>query len=83
MSRNEITHEVVTLIRANMPGYENLPEDESVRINNEAGFDSMTFVYIMCKIEAAYNISIPKRKWEKMITLGDLVDAIEKEIAKQ
>ena len=43
----------------------------------------MTFVYIMCKIEATYNISIPKRKWEKMITLGDLVDAIEKEIAKQ
>ena len=43
----------------------------------------MTFVYIMCKIEAMFDITIPKRRWEKMMTLGDVVDAIERELAKK
>ena len=83
MTREEIATKVVELIRVNMPGFEDMQVDESARINTEAGFDSMTFVYIMCKIEATFDVSIPKRKWEKMLTLGDVVDAIEKELAKK
>lgn len=83
MERKEIAKQVVDLIRANMPGFENMEVDEASRINTEQGFDSMTFVYIMCKIESMYEISIPKRKWEKMVTLGDVLDAIEKELAKK
>ncbi|MBE6126593.1 MAG: acyl carrier protein [Erysipelotrichaceae bacterium] len=83
MERKEIAKQVVDLIRANMPGFENMEVDENSRINTEQGFDSMTFVYIMCKIESMYEISIPKRKWEKMVTLGDVLDAIEKELAKK
>jgi len=83
MTRQEIASVVTNLIRANMPGFENMEADESTRINTEEGFDSMTFVYIMCKIESEFDISIPKRKWEKMLTLGDVVDAIEKELAKK
>ena len=83
MTRNEIATKIVEIIRVNMPGFENLEVDESARVNTEAGFDSMTFVYIMCKVEAAFGISIPKRRWEKMRTLGDLVDAVEKELAKK
>ena len=83
MTRNEIATKIVEIIRVNMPGFENLEVDESARVNTEAGFDSMTFVYIMCKVEATFGISIPKRRWEKMRTLGDLVDAVEKELAKK
>ena len=83
MTRQEIGNTVVELIGNNMPGFEHLEYDESARINTEAGFDSMTFVYIMCKIEAAFGISIPKRRWEKMSSLGDIIDAVEKELAKQ
>ena len=83
MTRQEIGEKIVELIRANMPGFEDLQYDESARINTEAGFDSMTFVYIMCKIESTFEISIPKRRWEKMSTLGDIIDAVEKEIAKK
>ncbi|MBQ9457883.1 MAG: acyl carrier protein [Bacilli bacterium] len=83
MNRQEIAKTIVELIRANMPGFENMEVDEAARINTEQGFDSMTFVYIMCKIEAQFGISIPKRRWEKMVTLGDVVDAVEKELAKK
>ena len=83
MSREEIAAKVVEIIKTNMPGFEDLVIVEDTRINTEEGFDSMTFVYIMCKIEAAFDISVPKRRWEKMATLGDIVDAVEKELASK
>ncbi len=83
MTRQEIVSKVAEIVRNNMPGFENLQEDENARINTEAGYDSMTFIYVMCKIETEFDISIPKRKWEKMQTLGDVVTAIEKELAKK
>lgn len=83
MTREEIAEKVRTLIRNNQPGFENAEIVESTRINTDAGFDSMTFVYIICKIEADFGISIPHRRWEKMLTFGDVLDAIEKELAKK
>ena len=83
MQREEIAEKVRVLIRNNQPGFEDADIQDDTRINTDAGFDSMTFVYIMCKVEATFGISIPKRRWEKMRTLGDLVDAVEKELAKK
>ena len=83
MQREEIAEKVRTLIRNNQPGFEDADIRDETRINTDAGFDSMTFVYIMCKIEAEFGISIPHRRWDKMVTFGDVVDAIEKELAKK
>ncbi|MDY6391590.1 MAG: phosphopantetheine-binding protein [Bacilli bacterium] len=83
MTREEITAKIAEIVRINLPGYEDVPLEENTRINNEAGVDSMTFVYVMCKIEAQFGISIPKRTWDKMLTLGDVVNAVEKELAKK
>ena len=83
MDRNQIKEKVVKIIKDNLPEFADKEIDETTRINTEANFDSMTFVYIMCKIEAQFGISIPKRRWEKMVTLGDVVDAVEKELAKK
>ena len=83
MTREEIAETVISLIKANMPGFENADIKPDSRINNEAGFDSMTFIYVVCKIESTFGISIPKRKWEKMTTLNDIVDAVEKELSKK
>ena len=83
MNREEIKNQIVELIKTNMPGFENIDIKDDTQINTEANFDSMTFVYIMCKIEANFDIQIPKRKWEKMAKLGDIVDAVEKELKKK
>ena len=83
MNRTEIGNQIVDIIRVNMPGFEDLQYDETARINTEAGFDSMTFVYIMCKIESTFGIEIPKRRWEKMSTLKDIIDEVEKALAKK
>ena len=83
MTREEIAEKVRVLIRLNQPGFENVDIQDDTRINTDAGFDSMTFVYIMCKIEAEFGISIPHRKWDKLVTFGDVIDTIEKELAKK
>lgn len=80
MERKEIQEKIVKIIKDNMPSFQGVDITETTRINTEANFDSMTFVYIMCKIEAAFDVRVPKRKWERMKTLADIVDAIEKEL---
>ncbi len=83
MTREEIAEKVRVLIKNNQPGFEDADIQDDTCINTDAGFDSMTFVYIMCKIEAEFGISIPHRKWDKMVTFGNVVDTIEKELAKK
>ena len=83
MTREEIAEKVRVLIRNNQPGFEDADIQDDTRINTDAGFDSMTFVYIMCKIEAEFDIKIPHRKWDKLVTFGDVIDTIEKELRKK
>ena len=37
---------------------------------------------VICKLEALFNVKIPERQWQKLQTLGDVVDAIEKRLPK-
>ncbi len=80
MTRNEIAEKTKTIIKNCLVEFENVDIQDDTRINNDAGVDSMTFVYVMCKIESEFNIKISHRKWEKMLTFGDVVNAIEKEV---
>ena len=80
MTREEIAKKTQTIVQTCLPGFEDVELKEDTRINNDAGVDSMTFVYVMCRIEAEFNIKIPHRKWEKMLTFGDVLDAIQKEL---
>ena len=80
MTREEIRRKTEVIIQTCLPGFEDVKLAEDTRINNDVGVDSMTFVYVMCKIESEFGIKIPHRKWEKMLTFGDVLDAIEKEL---
>ena len=42
----------------------------------------MGFVLVICKLEAEFNVKIPERQWSKLMTLGDVVDAIMKRLPK-
>ena len=56
-------------------------QEDSV-INTETAIDSMGFVLVICKLEALFDIRIPERQWQKLSTLGDVADAIEKRLPK-
>lgn len=83
MTREEIINRISTIVKNNLPDFEEREIDETTQINTEANFDSMTFVYVMCKIEAEFGIQIPKRKWERMKTMADIADAVEKELNRK
>ena len=47
-------------------------------VNTDMSMDSMSFIMVICKLEAEFNVKIPNRQWNKLKTLGQVVDAIEK-----
>ena len=40
----------------------------------------MNFILVICRLEALFGVRIPDRQWQKLSTLGDVVDAIERRL---
>ncbi len=62
------------------PDMKELDLQEDSVINTETAIDSMGFVLVICKLEALFDVRIPERQWQKLQTLGDVVDAICKRL---
>lgn len=82
MTREEVLEKTIKVIRDCAPelGYVELREDSVV--NNDMAIDSMGFILIICRLEALFDVRIPERQWQKLSTLGDVVDAIMKRLDK-
>ena len=82
MDRTEIIEKIKTTIKACFPDTDTEALEEDSVINTDTSIDSMGFVLIICKLEALFDIRIPERQWQKLSTLGDVADAIEKRLPK-
>ena len=80
--KEEILEKAKTIIVESLPELEGQDFDESTVINTDTGIDSMGFTLIICRLEAAIDVRIPHRQWQKLSTLGDVVDAIDKRMPK-
>lgn len=78
MTRNEIYNRVLEIVHECVPETEDQELSESSVINTDTAIDSMGFTLIICRIEAAFDVKIPDRQWQKLYTIGDVVSAIEK-----
>ena len=78
--REEILEKAKAIIVDSLPELEGQAFDESTVINTDTGIDSMGFTLIICRLEAAFDVRIPNRQWQKLSTLGDVVDAIDRRI---
>lgn len=78
MSRQEILEKSVRIIRDCVPELENVELKEDTVVNTDMGMDSMNFILVICKLEAEFDVRIPNRQWNKLSTLGEVIDAIEK-----
>ncbi len=76
-SREEITKTVIKMIHNFVPELEDVELTEDSRINTDASMDSMSLILVITKIESHFDIRIPHKKWDSIMTLGQLVDAIE------
>ena len=80
--KEEILNKTKEIIVESLPELEDKDFDETTVINTDTGIDSMGFTLIICRLEEAFNVRIPNRQWQKLSTLGDVVDAIEKRLPK-
>ncbi len=80
MTRKEIMDKIVTILKENLDEWENEDITEDSILNTDTGLDSMRFIYVMTKIESTFNIKIPERKWSKLVTMKDVIDAVEEEL---
>ena len=80
MSREEVLEKTKGVIFDCFPDLKDQELTEDTVINNETAIDSMGFVLVICKLEALFDVRIPERQWQKLQTLGDVVDAICKRL---
>ena len=80
MTRQEVLEQTQKVIYDCFPDMKDLDLQEDSVINTDTAIDSMGFVLVICKLEALFDVRIPERQWQKLQTLGDVVDAICKRL---
>ncbi len=82
ITRQEILDRTIEVIYESVPELEGTELREDTVINTDTAIDSMGFTLVICRLEARFNVRIPDRQWQRLSTLGDVVDAIEKRLPK-
>ena len=82
MTRDEILEKTKKVIYDCMPELAGVEINEDSVVNTDMGVDSMSFILIVCRLEALFGVKIPERQWNKLSTLGDVVDAFDKRMNK-
>ena len=77
-TREEILTRTVKLIHDFVPDLQDAELTEESTINTDAAMDSMSMILVITKVESTFDISIPSSDWDKINTLGDLIDAVER-----
>ena len=83
MTRQDVLEQTKKVIFDCFPDMADMDLQEDSVINTETAIDSMGFVLVICKLEALFDVRIPERQWNKLSTLGDVVDAIYKRVEKK
>ena len=82
ITREEILNRTIEVIYECAPELEGKELREDTVINTDTAIDSMGFTLVICRLEAKFDVRIPNRQWQRLRTLGDVVDAIETRLPK-
>lgn len=80
MTRTELMERTKKVIYDSVPELAGVELKEDTVVNTDMGMDSMSFILVICRLEAEFDVRIPNRQWSKLSTLGDVLDAIEKRL---
>ena len=83
MTRAEVLEKIRGVIFDCFPDMAGQDIQEGTVINTDTAIDSMGFVLVICKLEALFDVRIPERQWSKLMTMGDVADAILKRLPKE
>lgn len=79
-TKEQIADKVKEVIAQYVPEIDIKTLNNDTTLGNVGEFDSMNILLIITKLEAYYNVEIPDRKWKKLQTFGDVVDAFYAEL---
>lgn len=79
-TKEQIADKVKEIISEYLPDIDINTIGDDTTLGNVDVFDSMTILLIITKLEAFYGIEIPDRKWRKLQTFGDVVEAVYAEL---
>ncbi|MEG0751339.1 MAG: acyl carrier protein [Oscillospiraceae bacterium] len=82
MEEKQIFEKLVDIIHETMPTTKEEVLTMDTVVNRDIGMDSMNFILVICKIEAAFEIHISDKRWMKLSTLGDLVRTVNESVEK-
>lgn len=82
MTRQEMLEKTKKIIYDSVPELAGVELREDTVVNTDMGMDSMNFILVICKLEAEFGARIPNRRWNKLSTLVEVLDALEKYGAK-
>ena len=83
MTRPEVIEKIKGVIFSCFPDMAGMDIQEDTVINTDSAIDSMGFILVICKLEALFDVRIPERQWSKLLTMGDVADAIMKRLPKE
>ena len=81
-TRNEVIEKTKKLIQDNVPEMYDQDLKEDTVLNAEGNVDSMGFILVLTKLEGFYNVKIPDEEWDTLRTLGDVADAVIRNLPK-
>jgi acyl carrier protein len=79
MTRGEIEQKLIEIVRKEKEIPEDVLKPETPLA--EAGIDSLDALTILFGIEEEFHISIPDDRARAMTTFGDIIDAVEAQLA--
>ncbi|MBE6042182.1 MAG: acyl carrier protein [Clostridiales bacterium] len=77
-TRDELREKTIKLIHDFIPELQDAELDESSVINTDTNIDSLSLIMLITKVESTFDIRIPRKEWNTINTLGELLDKIEK-----
>lgn len=83
VKREEVIEMTKKIIYDNVPDMYGTDIQEDTVLNTETAIDSMGFILIMSKLEGAFDVHIPDEEWNRLSTLGDVADAVMRNLEKK
>lgn len=78
MTDQKMLDELLKIIHVCLPETETESITPDTVINRDLGADSMSFIMLMTKIEAKFNVRVPEETWKELSTVQDVMDAIRR-----
>ena len=82
ITREEVIEKTRRIIADNVPDMFGTELAEDTVLNAEGNVDSMGFIHVLTKLEGETGARIPNKEWDKLRTLGDLADAVMRNLPK-